>query len=252
MSDSSLTLTFIGTSHGVPDVDRYCSAALLSVGDKRIFIDGGAPTADYLTRNGIPFREVRALFNTHVHSDHMLACLPMLSLINWYYRDACIDVYFPEKAAVDAVKSLLTLADCAFCEERVRLHDFGPDFVYDDGTFRVTPIPTQHMAHIGRPAYAFLVEAAGKRILFSGDMRADLSDFPAMLYEQPVDLFITESAHCSVGTLAEKLRDSRMKAARVLVTHIHPLPEKEPQFEVLAGELPYPFAIARDNMTVTF
>lgn len=252
MSESTLTLTFLGTSHGVPDVDRYCSAALLSLGDKRILIDGGAPTADYLTRNGIPFREVRALFNTHVHSDHMLACLPMLSLINWYYRDAAIDVYFPERAAVTAVESLLTLSDGAFDGSRVRLHDYAPDFRYDDGTFRVTPIPTQHMAHVGRPAYAFLIEAAGKRILFSGDMRADLIDFPEILYEQPVDLFVTECAHCSVDTLAARLRDSRMKAAQVLVTHIHPLPEKEPQFEALARELPYPFAVARDNMTVTF
>ena len=45
---------------------------------------------------------------------------------------------------------------------------------------------------------------------------------------------------------------ARLKAARVLVTHVHPLPEKEPQFEALARELPYPFAVARDNMTVTF
>lgn len=29
MTDTSLTLTFLGTSHGVPDVDRYCSSTLL-------------------------------------------------------------------------------------------------------------------------------------------------------------------------------------------------------------------------------
>lgn len=252
MSDTTLTLTFLGTSHGVPDVDRYCSSALLSVGNHRCLIDGGAPTADLLTRRGIPFREVKALFHTHVHSDHMLAGLPFLSLISWYYRDAAIDVFFPEAAACAAVKDILMLTDGSFDADRVRLHSFDQDFRYNDGIFRVTPIPTQHMAACGRPTYAFLMEAAGKRILFSGDMRADLADFPTVLYETPVDLFITECAHCGVDTLAQKLCDPRMKAARVLVTHIHPLPEKQPLFERLAKTLPYPLAIARDGMTVTF
>lgn len=246
----TVRLTYVGTSHGVPDVDRYCTSFLLSVGDRNYFIDGGAPTADYLTRNGIPFSSVRALFNTHVHSDHILACLPMLSLINWYYTDAAIDVYFPEQAAVDAVKTLLTLSDCSFNESRVRLHGFDPDFVYDDGTLRLTAIPTGHMSHIGRPAYAFLAEAAGKRILFSGDMRADLADFPELLYREPVDLFITESAHNSAETLGAKLKDPRFRAKAVTVTHIHPLPAKRPQLEALAGELPFPLTIAHDGETV--
>lgn len=246
----TVTLTYVGTSHGVPDTDRYCTSFLLTVGDRRYFIDGGAPTADYLTRAGIPFSSVKAMFVTHVHSDHMLACLPMLSLINWYYRDAGIDVYFPEKSAVDAVKQLLTLSDCAFCEERVRLHAFDRGFLYDDGTLRLTAIPTAHMAQVGRPSYAFLVEAAGRRVLFSGDMRADLSDIPEILYREPLDLFITESAHNSVDTLGAKLRDVRVKARAVTVTHIHPLPEKRPLLEALARELPFPLTIAHDGETV--
>lgn len=251
MTDTSLTLTFLGTSHGVPDVDRYCSSTLLSVGEKRYFIDGGAPAADFLTRQSIPFSSVKALFNTHAHSDHLLACLPMLSLINWFYTDAAIDVYIPEETVVTAVRDLLTLSDGAFCPERVRFHAFGPDFVYDDGSIRLTPIPTKHLAHVGRPAYAFLVEAAGKRVLFSGDMRADLADFPEILYREPVDMFITECAHCSVKTLAEKLQDPRFQAKAVTVTHIHPLPVKEPQFEELAKQLPFPLTVARDGQVIT-
>ncbi|MCQ2430007.1 MAG: MBL fold metallo-hydrolase [Clostridia bacterium] len=247
----SLTLTFVGTSHGVPDVDRYCSSTLVSAGGDHYFIDGGAPTADFLTRNGIPFESVRALFVTHVHSDHLLACLPMLSLMNWYYTGSSIDVLLPEQTAVGAVKDLITLSDCAFNEKRVRLSVYGAGLVWDDGTIRVTAIPTAHMAHIGRPSYAFLLEADGKRILFSSDMRADLADLPAVLYETPVDLFITECAHGSVDTLAARLKDPRFKARSVIVTHIHPLPEKQPQLEALARELPFPLEIARDGATVS-
>ena len=82
-------------------------------------------------------------------------------------------------------------------------------------------------------------------------MRADLSDFPEILYREPVDLFITESAHNSVETLGEKLGDPRFLAKAVIVTHIHPLPAKRPQLEALAGALPFPLTIAHDGGTIT-
>jgi hypothetical protein len=61
--------------------------------------------------------------------------------------------------------------------------------VFDDGTLKVTAIPTQH--HV--PSYSFLLEAEGQRILFTGDLKHPSVDFPKV--EGRVDLAVCEGAH---------------------------------------------------------
>lgn len=250
-----MKITFLGTSHGLPDVDRYCSSLLLEVGENAYLIDAGAPVADLLLRRGIPYGRVKAIFNTHIHSDHMLGFLPLLSLINWYYRADSIDVFMPEEIGCRVVKDLLTVSDCEFNADRIRLTPYDETLVYDDGVIRVTPIATRHMAVVNRPSYALLVEAEGKKLLFSGDFNASLADFPAMLYDTPVDLFISECAHFSAEALIDKLRGGDgghpVRCGRVLVTHIHPIAEKAPILEAAAPALPFPLSVARDGEEIT-
>lgn len=247
-----MKITFLGTSHGLPDTDRYCSSILLEVGERAYLIDGGAPVADLLLRRGIPYGKIRALFNTHLHSDHILGSLPLLSLINWYYREATITAYLPEEAGCRLITDLLILSDGTFDADRVRLVPYDASFRYADGVIDLTPIPTRHMAGVGRPSYAFLIRAEGKAVLFSGDFCGDLSDFPEILYREPVDLFVTECAHFSVEALVDKLRGTDRPAlcARVAVTHIHPMETKEPQIREAAQAVELPHAGSVDVLSV--
>lgn len=249
-----MKITFLGTSHGVPDEHRHCCCFLLELGGAdgpAYLIDGGAPVADLLTRRGVAFDRVKAFFNTHVHSDHLLGALPFFSLVSWYYRRASVQVFLPEKAACEAVRHMLTLTDGAFDQDRVLLTPYDATWHYDDGRLRVTPIATRHMAPIGRPSYALLVEAEGRRVLFAGDLAADLSDFPALLYDTPVDLLVTECAHFPVQALTEKLAGTAetgpVRAGTVGVLHIHPLEEKKTQLEHAAASLPMPLVILHDD-----
>ena len=51
-------------------------------------LDGGAPVADLMVRGGIPFSQLRAVFVTHMHSDHTFGIPHLCSLANWYFVDA--------------------------------------------------------------------------------------------------------------------------------------------------------------------
>ena len=43
-----MKITFLGTSHGVPAKDRFCSSIMLESGGSFYFIDAGAPVMDLL------------------------------------------------------------------------------------------------------------------------------------------------------------------------------------------------------------
>ena len=66
--------------------------------------------------------------------------------------------------------------------------------IFDDGTLRVTAFPVRHIPH----SHAFLLEAEGKRVVFTGDLLRDLSDYPKIITSPdtpPLDLVVTEAAH---------------------------------------------------------
>lgn len=243
--EEKIKLTFLGTSDALIEKGRNCSSTMLTVDGNNYFIDGGAPVAEYLVQHDIPLTTVRALFNTHFHSDHILGSLNLMSQINGCRRGE-MDVYVPEESAASAIKNLLSLCDCKFNETRFRLRSYDEHFVFDDGVIRLTVYPNWHMDGDNRPSYAFLIETQKKRILFSGDM-CECCELPDILFEQPLDLLVTECAHFTVDVLAEKLKDPRCQARKVAVNHVNYLDTKIPQLLALKNELSVPLDIVCDG-----
>ena len=65
-----IRITFLGTSHGVPEKDRFCSSTLIEIGDDRYLVDMGGPVTETLIRRDIPLETIKAVFITHPHGDH--------------------------------------------------------------------------------------------------------------------------------------------------------------------------------------
>ena len=87
--------------------------------------------------------------------------------------------------------------------------------IFDDGNLRVTAIPVEHCAN----SHAFLLEAEGKRVVFTGDLKAGMTDYPAIITETDVDLVVTEGAHTRLNKpeVIEILGKSRTK--KLIVSH---------------------------------
>ena len=100
-----MKLTFLGTSHGVPAADRFCSCAMLEVNGAHYLIDCGAPAAELLIRRGIPYTALRAIFTNHAHGDHTNGLLHLCDLSNWKFKDASYDVFLTEQALADALRA---------------------------------------------------------------------------------------------------------------------------------------------------
>jgi ribonuclease BN (tRNA processing enzyme) len=125
---------------------------------------------------------------------------------------------------------------------------FTEGVIYDDGYAKVTAIPTKHCPPM--PSYAFIFEAEGKRVVFSGDLSQFFrgNDFPKVVLEEDVDLFVCEMAHFGEEHIAPYLEKCR--ARRVMFNHYQP--QKESHIESLAtpGRFPFPISMAHDGESV--
>lgn len=238
-----MQIEFLGTSHGVPHKTRYCSAVLLTVGERRYLFDAGAPVVDLFLRREYPLTSLHGIFITHMHGDHLAGLLPLVDLCNWYFRDTAYPIYLPEEAGPALLAEYVRATAHATLRPALVPQVYAAGEVYHDAWIRVSAVPVDHAP--GFTCYGYLIEAEGKRIYLTGDMSHDLHDFPAFLYSEPVDLLITEAAHCTAETLVSLL--ARTQATRVCLTHAYPL-SKLDECMALQGRCPMPLLVAEDGM----
>lgn len=245
-----MKITFIGTSHGVPAPDRYCSAIMIEVASSIYFIDAGAPIIDELLRRGKDVNKVKAIFTTHAHGDHVNGILSYADLTNWFFKNASTDIYLTEQRLADAIKNFIAVTDSPIDEERVRFKIVDKDFVYQDDNIRLSLIPTKHIAASERPSYAVTVECEGKKVIFSGDLSYMLreNDVPSVICEQETDLFVCEMAHFGMPQIKPYLE--KCKAKQVYFTHVYP---HYRFYEIKAhqNDFDFPIYIAEDGTEIT-
>ncbi len=219
-----MKITFLGTSNATPKRGKNCSATMLEVGESIYFIDGGAPlieeflkikSEDELTR-------VRAIFTTHSHGDHTYGIMHMAGLMDWYYK-LPIEVYLTTEDMIDAFVALYRATDggiAKFHPNRVKLKLEDPNVGYEDENIKLYFIPNTHMKKSGAPSYSILVEAQGKRVLFSGDLPSRPFDNTVLgnLCREHIDLFICELSHFTVEELTPMLQETG--AEKIYFNHI--------------------------------
>ncbi len=95
MSDRSFELTVLGTGAALPARGRYPSSQLLNVGGTLHMIDCGEGTQERLREAGINFQRIANIFISHLHGDHYLGLMGLLSSMHLMGRTAPIGVFGP-------------------------------------------------------------------------------------------------------------------------------------------------------------
>lgn len=240
-----MKITFLGTADGKPRKGHHQSATMVEIGERIYLFDAGAPVVDILLDADKDLSKIKGFFNTHAHSDHLNG-LPSLMEAALWKKETDYDAYLAEAETVALMEALVPYTTCApIPTDRLRLHTIaGAGPVSDDGHLRVTAISNAHMG--ARPAYSFLIEGEGKRVLLTGDLsnRIEKNDFPTV--EGELDLLITEMAHFSDVELAPYLEKSNAK-----MVAIHHYQERRlPEIANLTreGRFPFPVLRAEDGM----
>lgn len=235
-----MKITFLGSSHGVPSAERFCSCAMLEVGDAIYLIDAGAPVAELLMRYGKDVNKLKAIFTTHCHSDHTAGLLGISNLCSWYFKNASFDICITKQALAQAICSCTEAMAAPIAADRVRFRSAFAGEVYNDGTLKVTYIPTRHCEP--DESYAVLLEAEGKRVLFTGDLSPKLEngDFPTVALNEQTELVVCEMAHFAPEHIKPYM--SVLKTKRLIFNHVYPLAKLE-LIEAMAGSGEYPYAV---------
>lgn len=202
-----MKIVFAGTGHGVPEAHKKCSSTIFEIGNRRYIVDAGCDINAELANRRIPYESVKAIFITHPHTDHSDGLCPFLGLISWYYTKSNPEIYVPNE-------SLETLTHQYLAAHGLKLRDaqkisiVQAGVIYDDGVLRVTAYPTQHC----KDSFAYLLEAEGKRILCSGDLRRPSVDFPDV---RDIDAAILEGAHFDITEYTDVIKERNIRTAYI-------------------------------------
>ncbi|MBQ9117307.1 MAG: MBL fold metallo-hydrolase [Clostridia bacterium] len=227
-----MKITFLGTSHGITEADRFTSSALITVGEKNYLIDAGAPIMKLLQVYGVKFNTLSDIFITHSHGDHYLGLVEFVNQMESFkqFEGVSVKIHGPELFPYEAMRTFLfgggdlhshalggNRHETSDSASRISFERYSEGEIFNDGTLRVTAFKTKHFAD----SHSLLVEAEGKRVLFTGDMRHDLLDFPYAALEQTADLIVMEGAHQKLATepITKILRN--INARRMVINHIY-------------------------------
>ena len=233
--------SIMGLSHRVPETKLKCACTMIQAGGITYFIDMGSQVIEELIDRGIPVESVKAVFVTHMHGDHTNGLISFFDLCNWYFRAAEPLILLPEEKGLNAMFGWIEANGTAL--RGIRTGVINEGITYDDGTLKVTAVRTKHSA----VSYSYVVEAEGKRILFTGDLKGPDADFPELAKELHMDLMICESAHFSPLKYIPVFEEA--KAGKVIINH-YSMTWMTDLIKLKAEMHPYDIRLATDGLEV--
>lgn len=236
-----MKITFYGTSHGFPEVGRYCTSLLIEHGGSHYLLDLGAPINYLMKQQNISVDTLRAVFVTHMHADHTAGLTELVKDFAVYHKNARASLFLPEESTPQ-VLSDWTHAQHLDVPDRLQMCVTEPGVIYNDGRLTVTAVRTEHIAP-DVPSYAYIFEADGKRVLFTGDLAYDYHDYPQIVKEEYFDLVVSELVHLSVEKSQHILRGTKTK----LMIFSHVGPYNIEQMEKMNISFEFPHIVACDG-----
>lgn len=88
-------ITILGSSSATPIYNRNPSSQLLNVNDRLFLIDCGEATQQQMLRFGIKAQKIEHIFISHLHGDHYLGLIGLLSSLHLNGRIKPIHIYAP-------------------------------------------------------------------------------------------------------------------------------------------------------------
>ena len=148
-----MEITFLGTSSGVPTRSRNVSSVALRLPQRAEvwLFDCGEGTQHQLLRSELRISQLRRIFITHMHGDHIFGLMGLLASCGLAGDAQDIDIYGP--SGLDKYISSCSKYSYTNFAHRVKVHTVQPGMVYEDQEFSVSCRLLKHRV----PAYGYRV-----------------------------------------------------------------------------------------------
>ncbi|MBE6577962.1 MAG: MBL fold metallo-hydrolase [Ruminococcaceae bacterium] len=208
-----LKFTFLGTCSGTePMPNRHHSSVLLEINDLYYWFDAGENCSHRAYTSGVDVSHVRAVFISHMHVDHIGGLANLMSVIRKVHRvtgvpqinNNCYDIFVPSLKTLNSVKDVAGIPTAPCKGVNAIEHEISDGVIFEDENIRVTALHNTHLKETGEKgwhAYSFLIEAEGKKVIFSGDVGyvEELDPYT----EGGCDMMIMETGHHKVEHVCE-------------------------------------------------
>lgn len=182
---TAMEVVLLGTGNPRLDPDRAGPSTAIVVtpvagGAKVFLVDTGRGVMMRYAALHLPTTDIRAIFLTHLHSDH-ISGLPDVFTTTWIFgRKEPLELYGPEgvKPMSDALLNFYAV-DIPIRRDlveydpaegaKINAHTVREGVVYQDADVKVTAFLVDHGPV--KPAFGYLFEGGGRKIVISGDTR---------------------------------------------------------------------------------
>jgi ribonuclease Z len=136
--NSAVQITFLGTSSGVPTRSRNVSSVALRLPQRAEvwMFDCGEGTQHQLLRSELKISQVRRIFITHLHGDHIFGLMGLLASYGLAGNPTRIDIYGPP--GLNEYLRACERYSHTHLSYPLKIHTVQPGLVYEDEDFIVS------------------------------------------------------------------------------------------------------------------
>ncbi|BAU14500.1 ribonuclease Z [Leptolyngbya sp. NIES-3755] len=165
-----MQITFLGTSSGVPTRSRNVSAIALRLPQRAEvwLFDCGEGTQHQFLRSDLRVSQIRRIFVTHVHGDHIFGLMGLLASCGLAGNPEQIDIYGPPELD-QYLKACKRYSQTHFSYP-VKFHPVSPGLVFEDEEFTVTCTLLKHRV----PAFGYRVAEKDRPGHFKAEVAKEL------------------------------------------------------------------------------
>jgi ribonuclease Z len=173
-----LQVTFLGTSSGVPTRSRNVSSVALRLPQRaEIWLfDCGEGTQHQFLRSDCKSSQIRRIFITHMHGDHIFGLMGLLASYGLAGSPQSIDIYGPPKLN-EYLQACRRYSQTHFSYP-IKVHTVEPGVVFSDAEFTVTCDLLEHRV----PAFGYRVTEKDRVGTFDVQRATALGIPPGPLY----------------------------------------------------------------------
>ena len=173
-----MEITFLGTSSGVPTRSRNVSSVALRLPQRAEvwLFDCGEGTQHQLQRSDIKNSQIRRIFVTHMHGDHIYGLMVLIASCGLAGNAQPIDIYGPEGLK----EYLQTAAKYSYFSfgSRLRVHTVKTGLLYEDDEFSVSCQLLKHRI----PAHGYRISEKDRPGIFNVEKAKAMGIPPGPVY----------------------------------------------------------------------
>ena len=180
-----MNITFLGTSSGVPTLNRNVSSLALKLSQSSdVFLfDCGEGTQHQLMRSNIKSSQIKKIFITHMHGDHIYGLPGLLATLGLSGNSKGIEIYGPSKLQ-GFLKSAFSNSFCklSFPLHFVEVENYASEnkLLFENDKIKINCACLKHKI----PAYGYRVSEKDKPGIFDIKKAESMKIAPGPVYSE--------------------------------------------------------------------